>query len=298
MGRGKAAATIEMIEMAAEILRESDYPLTVRRLFYELVSKGLIENNEDSYRSMTTKFNDARWDGDLPAELFDRIVDGGREPVRTFAWGCIADFARSAAAWYKRNRWEYQSAHVELWVEKQAVVSLLEDVCRRNQVTLRPLHGFNSFTAIHQTADELIPIRKNITIFYLGDHDVHGYEIERDAQDRLFRMFNLLGRPGKRNMIDFRPRLGILPEDIGTFGIYPLNVLEMEKGGDNYLAKREAFVAKYGNEAAEVDGLPTEEMIRRVQRAINMCVDDHDAWGKADLDTEDDRMLIVDLLTA
>src|ERR1700687_618372 len=131
MGRGKAEATIEMIEAAAEILRESDYQLTARRLFYLLVSKGSIENNEDSYRSMTTKLNQARWDGDLAVELFDKIVDGGREPLRTLAWGCIPDFAPSAAAWYKRNRWEYQSSYVELWVEKQAAVWLREGVGRR-----------------------------------------------------------------------------------------------------------------------------------------------------------------------
>jgi hypothetical protein len=144
---------------------------------------------------------------------------------------------------------------------------------------------------MHQTAKDLLDIHENITIFYFGDHDPHGYEIERDAQERLFEMFDLLGNPTKRHAVDFRPRLGILPEDIGKFGILPLDVEELEKGGDNFKAKRDAFVEKYGNEAAEVDGLPAEELIQRLQDAIDdeSCIDDRDAWDESLLLTESDR---------
>jgi hypothetical protein len=299
MGRGKAAKTKEIITTAVAILRASKFALTVRRLFYELVTRAIIANHEKVYKGMITKLNDARWDGDLPVELFDKIVDGSREPLSVVTWNSIEDYAPVAARIFRRDRWQDQSAYVELWVEKQAVVSLLEGICREYHVTLRPLHGFNSFTAIHQTAKDLIPITKNIVIFYLGDLDPHGLEIERDARDRLFRMFNLLGRPGKKHLIDFRPRLGILKEDITNkeFGIYPLDVVEMEKGGANYAAKREAFVAEYGNAAAEVDGLPTEEMIRRVQEAFESCIDDRDGWDNAESETEGDRIIIRHRLT-
>lgn len=291
MGRGKAAKTVEIVQTAVDILKESKFPLTIRRLYYELISKGVIENSAKSYTSMVTKLNAARWDGDVPVELLGKIIDGGREPLRVLSWANIAAYAPTAAAIYERDRWENQSAYVELWVEKQAIVSLLEDVCSENHVVLRPLHGFNSFTAIHLTAKDLLKIHKNITIFYFGDHDPHGHEIEHDARERLFRMFGLLGNPAKRHAVEFRPRLGILPEDIGKFGILPLDVEELEKGGDNFKAKRDAFIEKYGNEAAEVDGLPAEELIQRVQGAIDdeSYIDDRDSWDNSLLLTELDR---------
>src|SRR5438874_3250884 len=177
MGRGKAAKTVEIIETTNEILTASKFPLTIRRLFYELISKGVIENNPESYNSMVTKLTAARWDGDIPRDLLDKIIDGAREPISPLSFASIQDFGATAAAIYKRDKWENQEAYVELWVEKQAVVSLLRNVCSENHVTLRPLHGFNSFTAIHETANDLLPIHKDITIFYLGDHDPHGYAI-------------------------------------------------------------------------------------------------------------------------
>jgi hypothetical protein len=294
MGRGKAAKTVEIIQTTVDILTKSTFPLTIRRLYYELISKGVIENNAASYTSMVTKLTTARWDGDIPLHLLDKIIDGGREPLRVYSYASIAAYAPTAAAIYKRDRWENQAAYVELWVEKQAIVSLLEGVCRENHIVLRPLHGFNSFTAIHQTAKDLLDIHKNITIFYYGDHDPHGYEIENDARERLFRMFDLLGSPAKRHQVEFRPRLGILKDDIGKFGILPLDVEELEKGGDNFKAKRDTFVEKHGNEAAEVDGLPAEELIQRVQNAVDdeSCIDDRDAWDNSLIVTESDRDVI------
>lgn len=291
MGRGKATKTIEIIDTAVTILNESVFPLTIRRLYYELISKGVIENNAKSYTSMVTKLTDARWDGDIPLSLLDKIIDGGRVPLRVQSWTNIASFAKPAANAYQRDRWKDQDAYVELWVEKQAIVSLLEDVCNENHIVLRPLHGFNSFTAIHQTAKDLLNIHKNITIFYFGDHDPHGYEIETDARARLFRMFDLLGSPAKRHAVEFAPRLGIRAEDIGTFGILPLDVEELEKGGDNFKAKRDAFITKYGNKAAEVDGLPAEALIQRVQNAINngAYISDKKSWDSSLSLTQADR---------
>jgi hypothetical protein len=48
MGRGKAAKTREIIETSVEILTESKFPLTIRRLYYELISKGVIVNSPAS----------------------------------------------------------------------------------------------------------------------------------------------------------------------------------------------------------------------------------------------------------
>ncbi|MGD1082998.1 MAG: hypothetical protein ABR881_32185 [Candidatus Sulfotelmatobacter sp.] len=296
MGRGKHKATVEIINTTIEILEESKFPLTLRRLYYELISKGLIENSKESYASVVSKITNARWDGDMPTHLLGKVIDPGRDPHSVVTWANVADYARSAARMYERDRWADQATYVELWVEKQAIVSLLTGVCSENQIVLRPCHGFNSFPALHQAAVDLLEIHKNITILWLGDHDVYGYEIEQDIQTRLREMFALLGNPTKA--VEFRPRLGILQEDIGKFGIVPLQVEWLDdegeatgKGGKKKQAKRDAFIAQYGNEAAEVDGLPAEELIQRVQDAIDdeSVIDDRESWDNSLALTESDR---------
>ena len=113
-------------------------------------------------------------------------------------------------------------------------------------------------------------------------------------------MFDLLGNPAKRYAIEFHPRLGILQTDIGKFGILPLDVEDDEKGGTNFKPKRDAFIARYGNEAAEVDGLPAEELIQRVQDAIDdeSVVDDRDSWDNSLVLTESERLEIKNRLEA
>ena len=133
MGRGKAVKTVEIIGTTVDILTESKYSLTMRRLYYELISKGVIKNSAESYTSLINKLTDAREDGDIPRHLLGKIIEGGRRPRRVSSWKSIADYASLAAGIYQRDRWENQASYVELWVEKDAVVSLL-GACPRIEV--------------------------------------------------------------------------------------------------------------------------------------------------------------------
>lgn len=293
---GKNRDKQPVLHAARLILDSEPKAITLRRLFYKLISAGVVENTPKNYEWVGNIVNDTRWEGIIS---FDSIVDGIRTPLRTSAWKGLKDFSATAVRSYRRDKWEGQDNYIELWVKKAAVVTLLTDVCHQHQVIMRPLHGFNSLTSVHETATELQDIHKNITIFYLGDHDVAGYRIELDAQNRLHRMFEEVLGTRRREALEFI-RLGIGVEDLDNpnFEIYPMEVEDENgngKGGDKDRKARAAFIAKYGNAAAEVDGLPTEEMERRVREAFERSID-WEAWGSIeDEESIEKARLVADL---
>ena len=283
--------TLAIRDAAIEIVAGWDSPRPLRHLFYRLLSAGALDvlrdaegklDGDEAYNKVVSIVNRARWDRAIDMGM---IIDELRDPVSTLSWPGIEEYAATASYIYHRDKWEGQSSYVEIWVEKNAIVPILRDVCQEYQVTLRPLHGFNSLSSIYQTAKELLPISKNITIFYLGDHDPHGYAIEKDAHDRLRCMFALLDRPTKN--VEFPERLGARLEDFDNpefadIFSHPLTVDEIGgKGGDKWQEKRADFIRRFDNRACEVDALPPEELISRVRRAIQSCIDDQDAWDAA-----------------
>lgn len=292
-GRRPKEENLAIRDVAIKIVAEWPSPRPLRHLFYRLLSTGALDvlrdadgklDGDEAYSKVVSIVTRARWDGLIPMEM---IIDELRDPVSSISWAGLGDFAPSAAVIYRRDKWEDQSSYVEVWVEKNAIVPILRDVCRKYQVTLRPFHGFNSLAAIHQTAQELLPISKNITIFYLGDHDPHGYAIEKDMHDRMRCMFDFLGRPQRFASVDFPDRLGAGLDDLNNpefadIFSHPLTVDEIGgKGGEKWREKRAEFIERFDNRACEVDALPPDELISRVERALQSRIDDQAAWDAA-----------------
>jgi hypothetical protein len=102
-------------------------------------------------------------------------------------------------------------------------------------------------------------ISKPIMIFYLGDHDPSGHDIESNIHRRA-----QLASGKEFRMI----RLAIHPEDIKAFRLSPQKVKDKDPRGKG--VKR-----KFGNKAAtvELDALPVEELRRHVREGIERLID-------------------------
>lgn len=67
------AKTLKLIEVAKNILAE-DYPMTVRQVFYQLISRQAIKNNRGQYQAVSNALVDARREGVIPWEwIEDRL---------------------------------------------------------------------------------------------------------------------------------------------------------------------------------------------------------------------------------
>jgi hypothetical protein len=73
---GRQAKTQNIIDQAHEIL-EAYHPMTVRQVYYQLVSRQVIENNRSRYQAVSNALVDARLEEIIP---WDWIEDWLRKP--------------------------------------------------------------------------------------------------------------------------------------------------------------------------------------------------------------------------
>ena len=65
MAKGKWAATTELVERAKRIL-SAEQPMTIRQLFYRLVSVEALENSIADYKQLSRVMTGARERGQVP----------------------------------------------------------------------------------------------------------------------------------------------------------------------------------------------------------------------------------------
>jgi hypothetical protein len=264
---GENRKTTALIDAALAILAEQN-PMTVRQLFYRLVSANVIPNDTPSYLRVSECMTKARDDGRCS---FDWIADRSRPDYRAGGFIDAVEYANTVRGAYSKNHWETQPEHVELWVEKDAIIGSIERTCKDLGVTIRVGRGYWSTTAAHEIAEYFDTIEKPITAFYLGDHDPSGRDIPRDLEERVRRY-------GRRSIFDVE-RLAIHKADIIAFDLPPLPLKKKADGSDSD-PRAKKFRVEHGTQAVELDALPPVELRRRIEEAIKRHTDES-AWEES-----------------
>ena len=184
--RSKSLAIIDKAEEIMKEYRESGYSLTLRQLYYQFVSRGLIPNNQSEYNRLGSIVGDARLAGLLD---WDIMEDRGRNLRIVSTWNQPADILDTCAQQFKIDLWEDQDAHVEVWVEKEALIGVVEPVCRRERVGAFACKGYVSlsemWSAAHYRFRTQMALGKDVVVIHLGDHDPSGIDMTRDIGERL-----------------------------------------------------------------------------------------------------------------
>jgi hypothetical protein len=118
VARGEWKETTELIRAAVEIL-EVENPMTVRQLFYRLVSNGTLGNTKKDYQLTSKVMTKARTDGRCS---WNWIVDRSRPTYEPNVFEDAAEYAEVVKTGYRKNYWADQPNHVEVWTEKDAVI--------------------------------------------------------------------------------------------------------------------------------------------------------------------------------
>jgi hypothetical protein len=165
-----------------EIVEEQP-PMTVRQLFYRAVSMGLIAKTEAEYKNTVVRLlGEMRLSGDLP---FDWIADETRWMRKPRSYDDLEEALRDTAATYRRALWRSQPAYVEVWLEKEALASVIYEVTEAYDVPLMVTRGYASLSFLHAAAEQIAGVGKPTFIYFLGDHDPSGVDIQRTVEDRL-----------------------------------------------------------------------------------------------------------------
>ncbi len=261
MAQGRWLTTRKLTESARRTL-QAEQPMTVRQCFYRLVSNRTLSNSRADYCKLSRVLTKARELGEVP---FDWIVDRSRPTYSVNAFDELADGLRALRDQYRRDYWQDQPYHVEVWCEKDAVVGSIQPVTDKLGVAIHVCRGFTSTTRAHEIAERFLRVAKPIYVFYLGDHDPSGREIEHDICRRA---------QGDPPSVWFTlTRLAIHERDIGDFRLPPLRVKESD-------SRAARFKHLYGTGCVELDALPPEELRRRVASAIEQLID-RDVWQRA-----------------
>ncbi len=160
--------------------------VTARQLYYRLVAANVVPNTEKSYKSVTALLADARYAGRIDRDF---IVDLGREPIIPQQFNDLRHLARTALRALRYDRWQGQNHYVELWVEKQALQSVLEPIGDEFHVPVVVNKGYTSASSMFRNAARLIHAQKNLArtpvVIYCGDFDPSGEDMVRDVEERL-----------------------------------------------------------------------------------------------------------------
>jgi hypothetical protein len=184
--RSGTLAFIAVLNSIIKEYQELGFVLTVRQLYYQCVARGIIPNTQKEYTRMATITNDAKMAGLLD---WDAIEDRTRAFIRRNRWESGQQIIKSAEANYHQDLWENQPVRVFVIVEKEALVGVLEGVCRTYDVPLLAARGYPSGSVLREFATTdlsgAITCGQAIQILQLGDHDPSGIDMTRDLCDRL-----------------------------------------------------------------------------------------------------------------
>jgi hypothetical protein len=181
---------------------------------------------------------------------FEWVIDNLRTRSRPSCWASPADFMKYMMGAYRMDRWAHMDVHVEILIEKDA----------------KPMH-----------------------VYYVGDFDPSGLDIERDAKEKLT-LYS-----GKRIITEGSPgpgdicwhRLAPTLKDLAGAAVR----LPVKKGDP----RSPAFTRQYGRWCLETEALTPTELRRRVEGAILSHIDQrHWAWlADQERREREDALLVV-----
>lgn len=248
-----------LVDQAIAALEE-ERPMTLRQLYYRMISAGALQNHQREYNRLKVLMGRLREEEVVPRTW---IVDHVRTTFKPSSWSGLADYGDSVRECYRKNFWDSLDCHVEILVEKDAVAGTLQPITTKYDVALRVLRGYSSISFAGEIADEWSAIEKPIFAYYLGDFDPSGMDIERDAQEKIARYSG--------DEFDW-DRLGVLEDDFEDFDLIELPVKHSDK-------RAASFLEQHGGRCAELDAIPPNELRRRVEAAILGHVD-MDEWTR------------------
>lgn len=278
-----AASSMKLINSANEIIREyqaQGYTLTLRQLYYQFVSRDIIPNQQKEYKRLGSIINDARLAGLVD---WNAIEDRTRN-LMAFSYpalGSPSSILESAASGHELDNWQDQDNYVEVWIEKDALVGVIERVCSQWRVPYFACRGYNSQSEQHKAGRRMgrkIGDGKTVHILHLGDHDPSGLDMTDDNSQRLT-MFS-----GHEIILH---RLALNMDQVEKYDPPPNPAKETD-------ARFGGYVKKFGSSCWELDALEPKVISSLVKENIKKLVD-NEKWEETETRCEAEKEEIYEV---
>lgn len=233
--------SLGLISEVNQIISDYDaqgYFLTLRQIYYQLVTRNIIKNEDKSYDNLGNLVRDARLTGNI--DWF--AVEDRTRNLRGFNyWENPAAFLEDKVKEYRIDPWSDQHYYIEVWVEKDALIDIVSQAATRHDVNHFSCRGFTSISEMWRAAQRFNCEHKSgkeCVVIYLGDHDPSGLEMSTDIQNR----FNTFGAKVTLK------RIALTMSQIEKYNPPP----NPTKSKDT---RAPAYIEKYGYTSWELDAL-------------------------------------------
>ena len=170
-------------------------------------------------------------------------------------WSGLAEFAETCRRAYRRDVWDTQPDYLEVWLEKDALSGIFEDVLSPYGVTLNVGRGYDGWDSVYNAAMRFME-KSDVTVLYFGDFDPSGEDMVRSLIKRLASL-------GSRPKV---VKCALTRDDIRRYDLPS----DFAKKTDTRTA---AFVAEHGDIAVELDALPPDVLRDRLEQEVTRRMD-------------------------
>jgi len=254
-------ANEQRLEQINEIIKQyaaQGYRLTLRQLYYQLVSQALIPNKTAEYAKLSRLLVNGRMAGKVD---WESIEDRIRVPYIPYWATGVVGTLNDTIDRYRLDRMADQDNYIEVHCEKDALTNILYRVTYKYHIRLMINRGYSSCTAMYDAYERLdgaLNSGKPCYILYLGDHDPSGLDMIRDTRDRLGEFIGM-------DCIELR-HVAITREQIDEYNPppNPAKVTDPRAGG---------YIALHGDTSWEVDALNPETLHELLVNEIEELID-------------------------
>ncbi len=263
-----SASSLLIIQQANKIITDyqmQGFDLTLRQLFYQFVSRDLISNKQTEYKRLGSIINDARLAGKID---WNSIEDRTRNLKALPYWDSPSEILETCARQFKLDKWENQEYRLEVWIEKDALIGVIENVCNKHDVSYFSCRGYTSQSEMWRAAQRLSAYYEDFgqppIVIHLGDHDPSGIDMTRDITSR-FLMFAEGDEPDVR-------RIALNRDQIDKYKPPP----NPAKTTDS---RYKTYILEHGDESWELDALEPQVIADLIDNTIS-ALKDEDKWDE------------------
>jgi len=307
----------EVIPIVNEIIRSYTIKLTVRQIFYRLISPPyqLFANTMNNYKQLDRLLTRARERGDID---WRRIEDRARNTLGgDYGYETPEEYLeyqvyslKNSWEYYTKRMWDNQPYYVEIWLEKDALASLFADVAEQFRVLVFPSRGYSSFTKIMEalTDTDRFPRYfskgKPVVILHFSDLDPSGLNMTQDIRKRLFEKgyivralretftdeeLDKIKEAYKKSGMAKEPmvkvvRCALTFEQVKEFNLPPNPTKKADP-------RAKWYVQQFGDQCWELDAVEPTELQRIVRETIQNWIDSR-KWNRTlkEIDVEKHRL--------
>lgn len=258
----KSLAIINVANQICIEYQKDGYTLTLRQLYYQFVARGLIPNTMKDYKNLGNIINDARLAGMID---WNHIEDRTRNLEVLSSWDSPKDILQATAKQFRYDWWQDQKIRIEIWVEKEALVGVIERVAFRYRCSYFACRGYSSQSETWRAGQRFKNYNddgQDVKVLHLGDHDPSGIDMTRDNRSRL----DMFSEYGNVEVI----RLALNENQVEQYNPPPNPAKLTDTRAPDY-------ISKFGDQSWELDALDPKVINDLISDEIEKYID-YDLW--------------------